>query len=374
MGGPDTTCGRCVMNAGVAGVQVSPDGTCSYCREYFRRLPMETLPPESRERALDDLVGQIQEAGRGKAYDALIGLSGGMDSTYSAYIARTKGLRLLGVHVDNGYNTELAEENIHSAAEKLGIEFVIDAPSFEHFRDLQVAFLRASIPNAEIPTDHVLAATLYKIARERDIRYLINGGNYLTEGPWWPQAFGHFNRDVRCVKGIHRQFGTMSLRPVPTIGIPKTLYYRYIRGMRIVRILKYVDYTKKAAGRILEEETGWKPYPGKHNESIYMRFFQCYVLPKKFGVDKRLKHFSDLISAGQITRDEALAELERDPYETEEMLEEDMQYVLTKLELSRDEFEQIMQLPIRSYRDYPTNRRLYNAARFLARHGLRIGE
>lgn len=367
-------CERCVMDSTIPGIVFYNDGTCSYCREYERRQGQEVLPEEERTAALSSLVRRIKRAGKGREYDALIGLSGGLDSTYAAYVAKSQGLRLLGVHVDNGWNTELAEENIRAVADKLGIDLMVEKPSFEEFRDLQLAFLRASVPNAEIPTDHVIAAVLYRIAHHRGIRYLINGGNFATEGVALPEAFGHYNRDLRYIRSIHRRFGTRSLDILPTIGILKTVYYRYLRDIRMIRILNYVDYQRELAAKTLSKEIGWKAYGGKHNESVYTRFFQSYILPNKFGVDKRRMHLSALVCAEQLSREEALEELAKPPYADPELLEHDMEKVLEKLQITREEFEEIMRLPVHTYRDFPSNRWLFNFARVLVRRGLRLGE
>jgi len=367
-------CERCIMDSSIPGIVFYDDGSCNYCREYERRKTQQILPEVKRTAALSALVAQIKRARRGKEYDALIGISGGLDSTYAAYIAKSRGLRLLGVHVDNGWNTELADKNIRTLTDKLGIPVMVEKPSFEEFRDLQLAFLRASVPNAEIPTDNVIAAVLYRIAYDRGISYLINGGNFATEGVGLGASFGHYNRDLHYIRSIHRRFGTRSLDTISMIGVLKTLYYTYLRGIRKIRILNYVDYQREAAITTLSKEVGWKSYGGKHNESTYTRFFQSYILPNKFGLDKRRKHLSDLICAGQMSREKALEELDTPPYGDPELLERDIEKVLGKLQISQEEFENIMQLPARSVSDFPSNKRLFDLARWFARRGLRLGE
>ena len=367
-------CERCVMDTDFPGIEVYPDGTCSYCREYFRRRDLEIKPAVERKQALAAIIDRIRKTGRTRDYDAVIGLSGGMDSTYAAYIARQHGLRLLGVHVDNGWNTKQAEVNIRATAERLDIELVTIAPPLDSFRDLQTALLRASVPDAEIATDHVVTAALYQVAHQRRIRYLINGGNFSTEGVSPPGGFTHFYRDLRYIRNIHRRFGRGSMNSLPTMGVLRTVWYRYFRDIRLVRILNYVDYVKEPASKILEEEIGWREYGGKHNESVYTRFVQSYLFPKKFGVDKRRLHLSVLVCGGQATREEALAELEQPPYSDPELMRSDMDEVLAKLSLTPEELQRIMDLPVRTHRDYPSNRWLYDLLRYLARRGLRLGE
>lgn len=367
-------CRRCVMDDGVPGVRVFDDGTCSYCREYLRWLEIMTRTNVARREQLDAIIARIKRGGQRKEYDALIGLSGGLDSSYAAWVARQKGLRLLGVHVDTGWDTPTARANITALTEKLDIELVYETPSWEHFRDLQLAFLRASVRNAEIPTDHVIAATLYRVAQRRRLRWIITGGNFITEGVALPEAYGHYNRDLRFIRAVHRQFGTLPLRVLPTMGIPQTLYYRYVLKIRVLRILDYIDYRRAEAEETLRREIGWESYGAKHHESVYTRFFQSYILPKKFGLDKRKFHLSALVCSGQMTRDEALQILSSPPYPDPTLLQSDMAVVLEKLRLSPEEFDRIMRTPPRPDSAFPSNRWLFEIARWLAKRGIRLGE
>jgi len=360
------------MDSTVPGITVYDDGTCTYCREYERRLKQISLPDEVRAKGLSSLISQIKSAGRGKRYDALIGLSGGLDSSYAAYIAVKHGLRLLGVHVDNGWDAPFAVSNIQKVCHSLGIELMIETVPWEQFRDLQIAFLKASVRNAEIPTDHVITAVLYYVASKHRIRFIISGGNFVTEGVYIPQAFGHYNQDLRFIRSVHRRFGTKPLNALPTMSILGFLYYRFVYGIRVVRILDFVDYKKKEAEELLNREIGWTPYQGKHNESVYTRFFQGYILPRKFGLDKRKLHLSALICSGQLQRDEALKELERPFYRNEQDLKSDREEVLRKLGITDEEFESIMALPPRLDSEFPTNLWIFEIARWLVRHGIRV--
>jgi N-acetyl sugar amidotransferase len=310
----------------------------------------------------------MKAAGRGSEYDCLIGVSGGVDSTYTAYVVRQMGLRPLAVHFDNGWNSELATSNIERTLRKLNIDlytFVVDWPEF---RDLQLAFLRASTPDGEVPTDHAINALMWKEAARRGIRFVISGLNFATESvtvPHW--AYGHI--DWRYIKDVHRRFGTVPLRTYPHFSLKELFYINAVRGVRIVSILNYLPYDKKTVLDILENELGWVNYGGKHYESIYTRFYQAYVLPKKFHIDKRYGHLSNLINSGQMSRDQALAEIRRSPC-PEEILVRDRPFVIKKLGLTEQQFEDIMALPIRSFRDYRNNynnverlRRLANSMR-----------
>lgn len=331
-------------------------GISNHYHEYQRLAKRLLLPTSEREKALREIVNNIKVAGHNKEYDCLLGLSGGVDSSYMAYLAVSLGLRPLVIHFDNGWNSELAVSNIENIVKKLnlGLEtFVID---WEEFKDVQIAFLKASVPNLEVPTDHAIKASLFKIANERGIKYILSGSNVVTEGIL-PKSWGHQSDDLRSLQAIHKRFGKRRLKTFPQLGILKYAYFYYLRGIRTTRLLNYIEYSKSTATTTLEKEVGWRNYGGKHYESIFTQFFQAYYLPAKFGIDKRKAHLSTLICSGQITRDEALAELEK-PLYTSEMLEEHLTYVLKKFGFSLNEWEKIMQSAPGSHRDFPSNERM----------------
>ena len=298
-------------------------------------------------------------------------MSGGLDSTYSAYLGRENGLRLLAVHVDNGWDSAIGVQNVRSAVDALGLDLENIVLNWEEFRDLQLAFLRASVPNVEMVTDQGIRATLYRTAVKTGVKWILHGGNLVTEGIT-PMGFGYINRDLRYIRGIHRRFGTAKLRTLPEMGLVGTLLNRYVRGIRVFRILNSVHYDKQRAAERMAEEVGWQDYQGKHFESVFTRFFQAYYLPTKFGFDKRCVHLSTLVCAGQLTREQALESMDGDPYPSEEMKQADLEEVCKKLGLTRSELEEIMFSPRKSHRDYPSNHRFWKFARFLARHGIRI--
>ncbi len=337
-------------------------GVCSHCLRYDELRSSRVATGEDGRRALESIVEQIKRAGRDREYDCIIGVSGGVDSTYVAYLVREMGLRALAVHFDNGWDSELAVKNIEHVLKKLGIDlftYVIDWPEF---RDLQLAFLKASTPDGEVPTDHAISALLWREASRRGIRYIISGMNFTTESisvPDW--AYGH--SDWRYIKDVHRRYGSMPLRTYPRFGWPFLFYVNVVKRVRIVSVLNYVDYHKEEAMQLLHEKLGWKYYGGKHHESIYTRFYQGYVLPRKFGIDKRYGHLSDLINAGQLTREEALRAIQDPPY-AEDLQREDLAYVAKKLGLSARQFDEIMQTPRRSFRDF---RNSYAFVQFLRR-------
>lgn len=355
--GPSVRCSRCVMDTTADRSLVFDEtGVCNHCRRYDQLHSSRVAGGEAGRRALEGIIEAMKREGRGRDYDCIIGVSGGVDSTYVAYLIRELGLRALAVHFDNGWNSELAVKNIEHVLKKLDIDlftYVIDWPEF---RDLQVAFLKASTPDGEIPTDHAIFALLWREASRRGTRYIISGMNFATESisiPDW--AYGH--SDWRYIKDVHRRFGTQKLKSYPHFSLAYLFYVNAIRRVRTVSILNYVDYKKEEAMALLEDKLGWRYYGGKHHESIYTRFYQGYVLPRKFGIDKRYGHLSDLINAGQMTRETALRELAGPPY-PEDLQQQDLAYVTKKLGLSSAKFEEIMRAERKSFRDYRNSYRL----------------
>lgn len=345
-------CVRCVMDTTDPQISFHDDGTCNHCNEFLAhtaRLPK----PEERGANLAQLVDRIKQAGRGKPYDCVVGVSGGVDSTYVAYLAKKLGLRPLAVHLDNGWNSELAVMNIENTLSKLGIDLHTNVLDWETFRSLQVSFLKASVPDAEIPTDHAIRAALWQAASKYGIKYLLNGRNHTTEGilPW---SWTYSALDWRYIKGVHRAFSRTSLRRYPHTTLAEIVYRASVTRFRNIGILDYATFRKADVMKVLTEELGWRDYGGKHYESIYTRFFQSYILPEKFGIDKRKAHLSVLVLTGQMTRKAALEKL-KEPTAPADMIKDDREFVLQKLQLSEAEFDAIMKAPIKSYRDYPNN-------------------
>jgi hypothetical protein len=244
----------------------------------------------------------------------------------------------------------MAVKNIELTLSKLKIDLYTHVIDWEEFRDLQISFLKASTPDGEIPSDHAIFALLWRESVKRGIRYIVSGMNFTTESTYVPEwAYGH--SDWRYIKDVHRRFGSLALRTYPHFSIPYLFYANIIRRVRTVSILNYMDYDKNEAMRLLNEELGWEYYGGKHHESIYTRFYQGYILPKKFGIDKRYGHLSDLINAGQLTREQALEEMKQPPYPISQQ-QEDLDYVSKKLGLRGSAFDEIMELKVKSFRDY----------------------
>lgn len=361
-------CTRCVMDTTDPDIQFDVDGVCNHCHTYDQLIKQCILPPEQLAKSLQDIVEKIKREGAGKPYDCIIGVSGGVDSSYLAYKTKELGLRPLAVHLDNGWDSELAVANIYKLLELLKIELFTHVIDWEEFKDLQISFLKASTPDSEIPSDHAIVSVLSQMAAKFGIRYIINGHNVRTESHL-PVAWSQGHWDWKYIKSVHKLFGTVPLKTFPHMNLPA--YFRYIVIQRWIPLLNYLDYNKTEAMKVLEKEFCWKYYGGKHYESIYTRFYQGYILPQKFGYDKRKMHLSSLICAGEITRDQALEELKKEPY-PKSLLDDDLTYVIKKLGMTEGEFNAIMNAPKKTYWDYPSygnlmKSPLYKVLRFIYR-------
>lgn len=336
-------------------------GVCTHCHRYDTQISARIIPKEKKEAAMKSLADKIKKGGKNRKFDCIIGVSGGVDSTYVAYLVKGLGLRPLAVHFDNGWNSELAVSNIEKFLTKLGIELYTHVVNWDEFRDLQVSFLKASTPDAEIPTDHGIVALLFQIASKFNIRYVINGHNYSTEATL-PVNWGYGYYDSTYLRSVHKKYGTVPLRTTPIMSLLDLFYYTQIKRIKLVSILNYIDYRKSEAMEILQNELGWVYYGGKHYESIYTRFFQAYILPRKFNIDKRKAHLSSLINSKQITREKALQEMKLE-IAPERMMKEDREYVIKKLSLTEAAFEEIMKAPRKTFLEYKNEYHLMEKAK-----------
>lgn len=343
------TCSRCVMDTSDPNITFDGNGVCNHCRRYDQQVRDHVRTGAEGRRLLAEHVARIASDGAGKRYDSIIGVSGGVDSTYVAWQVKQLGLRPLAVHLDNGWDSEIAISNIITVLRKLSIDLHTEVLDWEEFKDIQLSFLKASVPDAEIPSDHAIFACLYHTATRFAVSHVITGVNIRTETHMpttWSQ--GHF--DFGYIKDVHRRFGT---RPIRTF--PHYSFYEYLTGFRnthrTLNILDYVDYSKTTALVALQNELGWRDYGGKHYESIYTRWYQGVYLPRKFGYDKRRCHLSSRICSGELTRQFALDTLGQPTY-AHTLQEEDSVYVAKKLGLTRDALEALIAAPPRSFRDF----------------------
>jgi len=333
------------------------DGLCTHCLEFDHVQKPRIQSDASGERLLRSRIDEIRNRAKGRPYDCIIGLSGGVDSSYVAWKVLDIGLRPLAVHVDTGWNSELAVSNIEKIVKKLNIDLFTFVVDWEVMRDLQLAFFRAGVANCDIPQDHAFVAVLYKVAIEHGIRTVISGHNLATEAIL-PEAWGYTSIDRRHIKAIHAKYGTGSLAAYPSYSLLQyTFLWPYVRRMKIFPILNYLDYKKAEAKAFLMNEFGWRDYGGKHYESRLTKFFQSYYLPTKFGFDKRRAHLSSLIVSGQCTREQALAELAAPLYDERE-LADDKAFIAKKLRISVQEFDGIIGAPPRRHEEFASDRAL----------------
>jgi N-acetyl sugar amidotransferase len=333
-------------------------GICSHCRGYDALVNNSVYLSKRKAGALEELADHIRRRGKGKRYDCVIGVSGGVDSTYVAYMAKKLDLRPLAVHLDNGWDSELAVSNVKKALSILNIDLLTHVVDWEEFRDLQLSFLKASTPDSEIPTDHAILALFYEAAVKENVSVILSGHNTATESigsASWSQGHG----DFRYIRSIQKRFGNRKIKSLPHFGPIRFFYYTAIKTIKWYQFLDYLEYDKQKVMDIIQKELGWQAFCGKHYESIYTRFYQGYILPTKFGFDKRRAHLSSLIVSGQISREQALDEMSRSDYPVS-LQDEDKKYVIKKLQITEQEFEQIMNAKPMSFWDYPSYKKLFH--------------
>lgn len=353
-------CVRCVMDTTDPQITFDSSGVCNHCVQFDNVTKREWFPgPEGAEK-LNATLEQIKAAGAGQPYDCVLGLSGGVDSCYLALRALDWGLRPLVVHVDAGWNSELAVANIERVVKHCNYDLHTVVIDWEEMRELQLSYLRASIANQDVPQDHAFFACLYRFAIKNGVRYVLSGGNIATESIF-PSAWHGSAMDATNLRAIHRRFGSARLKQYKTVGFfDYFLWYPFVRRMRVVRALNYLDYNKAAAVAELESTLGWRSYERKHGESLFTRFFQNHYLVEKFGYDKRRPHLSSLIVSGQMSRSEALAKLKEPLYQPEE-LEADISFVCKKLQITQDQFRELMVAPTHHYSEFRNHDALYRS-------------
>ena len=335
-------------------IQFDNKGICDYCYNYRTVIkPIWHIGYES-ENELMSIAEKIKNEGKGKDFDCIIGLSGGLDSSYVAYVAKEiMGLRPLLFHVDAGWNTDKAVSNIEKLCNGLRLDLYTEVINWEEMKDLQVAFLKSQIADQDLPQDYAFFSGLYKFAKKNKIKYVLTGGNFSTECCREPEEWGGFpGIDTLLVNDIHSKFGKKPLKTFPLIDIfTYKLYYRYILGMRIFKPLNLIPYIKLDAEKILMDKFGWEPFQHKHHESRFTRFYEDFWLPRKFGFEKRRAHFSSLILTGQMTRKEALERISR-PELSNEFLQKEFDYVADKLDLTKVELQEIFDGENKTFHDY----------------------
>ncbi|MBS2034823.1 N-acetyl sugar amidotransferase [bacterium] len=355
-------CARCVMDTTDPDIRFDSQGVCNYCLDWDRVRPRRPYTQEDVDRRLARIADEIKRAGRGREYDCVLGISGGVDSAYTCHLAKQLGLRPLVVHCDNGWNSDIAVENIANLLKGCDYDLYTVVIDWEEFLDLQRSFIRASVMDIEILTDHAMFATIFNVAQKHQLRYSLTGCNTATESNM-PPTWNWMKSDLRNIKAIHRRYGRVPLKTFPMLNFWKWFAYDRLGLMcKSVPILDSTLYRRDEALRVLRENYGFRGYGAKHYESTFTKFYQAYILPQKFGIDKRKLHLSSLVTNGELTREEALAELEK-PLYTELELRREKDYVLKKLGFSESEFDEIMRLPPVPHSAYPTDRPIFDLIR-----------
>lgn len=356
---PFQTCSNCVMDTTDSKISFDADGICDHCRNFYSRILPQWRNSDEDLPLLERTVEAIKRDGKGREFDCILGMSGGIDSSYLTYLAKEKlGLRPLVFHVDAGWNTQEAVNNIEQLVDKLGLDLFTQVIDWEEMRDLQLAYFKSGVPHIDMPQDHAFFATMYRFASKYKIKYILTGFNYSTECVKNPREWIYFG-DARQLLDIHSRFGQ---RPLVTYPISSVLrhkvYLRYIRGIKVVYPLNYLRYIKEEAMQLLEEKFRWQRYPQKHFESRFTRFYEGYWLPEKFGFDTRKVQYSSLILTGQMSRSEALVRLASPAYDPESIANE-FEYIATKLGISVRDLEGFMRAPNRTYRDYKSQAAIF---------------
>jgi len=352
-------CTRCVMDTSAKDIIFNKDGTCNYCTNFLHKS--HKIFTTIQENNLDNLLVQIKQEGHSKKYDCIIGVSGGIDSSWALYNAVKLGLRPLAVHMDNGWNSELAQHNIANLVNILGVDLYTHVIHWDEYRSLMQSFFDADVIDVELLYDNAMLALNYQMARKYRVKYILSGSNHHTEGIYVPQNWNWFKLDKCNIKAINQKLHKVKMKTYLSIGTLDYVKYTFIHRIRWIAFLDYLNYNKEEALSILQKEVAYKPYPYKHYESIFTRFYQGFILPNKFGIDKRKIHFSTLIMSGQMNRKDALEDLKKIPYPSLQTLEEDKEYFLKKMRWKQKALDDYMTRPEVSHDQFSSEKKLYDS-------------
>lgn len=353
-------CTNCVMDTTDSKIVFDEKGVCDHCNTYYKDILPHWHTDETGDKALRKIIEKIKEEGKGKDFDCIMGMSGGIDSSYLLYVMKEQyGLRPLVFHVDAGWNSQIAVNNIERLIDGLGLDLYTEVINWEEIKDLQLAFFKSGVPHIDVPQDHAFFATMYKFASKNNIKYILTGGNYSTECIRNPLEWMYYQSDSIQLKDIHRKFGKKPLKTYPVSNILwHKVYLPHIKKIKLIRPLDYIPYNKDEAMQFLVDRFGYQKYPQKHFESRFTRFYESYWLPTKFGFDTRKVQYSSLILTGQMTREEALEELSKPAYDVE-TIAQDFEYIATKLGISIEELQGYMDAPNKTYKDYKSQEGIY---------------
>ena len=336
-------------------------GVCDYCIGFGKDVLPNWHPDDHGKAIFKQQVEQIKKTQGSKSFDCIIGLSGGIDSSYLLHLAVSEfGLRPLVFHVDGGWNSDIAVSNIQCLVDKLGLDLYTEVINWEEMKDFQLAFIKSGVPHIDLPQDHAFIAVLYHFANKHGIKYILNGGNFATECVRNPKEWLYYGTDMRQIRDIQKRFCTRPLDTYPFSSILfHKIYLRYLKGVQVLKPLNYLPYTKAQATEELSRLYGWRPYPQKHFESRFTRFYEGYWLTTRFGFDTRRVQYSSLILTGQLTRDAALKQLEKPAYNPE-TIEEDFDYIASKLGITSETLREYHTMPLKSYKDYANQEWLFD--------------
>lgn len=361
-------CKRCVMDTTDSGIQFDENGICDHCRDFEEIVNPKWVNGKDNGESLKRVLNEIRKHGKGKEYDSILGLSGGVDSSYLLHKAIVEWkLRPLVFHVDGGWNSELAVHNIERLVTSLNLDLYTEVINWKEMRRFQLALFKSGVPHLDLPQDHAFVATLYNFAKENGIKYILNGGNISTECVQYPMEWFYYGTDMRHIKDIRMKFGADDMPSYPWSSVLRHKFYlKYIKGIQVIKPLDLIEFNKSEAMELLKETYDWKPYPQKHFESRFTRFYEGFWLPERFGFDTRKVQLSSLILTGQITRNEALEILSK-PALTKEEVSKDFNYVASKLDISIADLQELLKIPKKFYWDYRNSQYLFKLGAVILR-------
>ncbi|MBT5551893.1 MAG: N-acetyl sugar amidotransferase [Nitrospina sp.] len=358
---PYNICSRCVMDTSVYDITFDDKNVCNYCSSFLERSGLILFKdPDKRRDELNTFIAKVKALGKDKQYDCVIGVSGGVDSSWALVQAVKQGLRPLAVHMDNGWNSELAQNNIANLVRGLGIDLYTHVINWTEYRNLMQAFFDADVIDVELLYDNAMLAVNYQQATKHGVKFILAGTNKATEGMPLPKDWTWLKFDKRNIKSIGKRFGNIQLVTFPSIGTLGFVYYEFVRKTRWISFLDYFEYNKFEAIETLKRDFGYKPYPFKHYESIFTRFYQGYILPNKFKVDKRRVHLGTLVASGQMTREQAILNIKGIAYPSERALEDDKIYFVKKMGWTLQQLNEYINRPSKHHLHYPSERFLWD--------------